>query len=78
MTWAKRDTFVERNSDWMGYAISSRLVSARQLSIDALFLDIPELSVCVDEDGNDRVSVQRRIESAVLGPPICIDPFTAP
>ena len=51
MTWAKRDTFVERNSDWMGYAISSRLVSARQLSIDALFLDIPELSVCVDLDG---------------------------
>ena len=33
------------------------------------FLDILKQSVCVGEDENDRVSVQKLIESVVLGPP---------
>ena len=44
----------------------SAIVSDR--SVGSSLLDILKRSVCAGEDGNDRVSVQRRTESAADGP----------
>ena len=49
---------------------STPSVIANFQSVVSLFLDIQERSVCADEDGNARVSVQRLTENAVRDSPI--------